>query len=131
MKRIILLAIGMVAFACYSTASQAAISSLTVTKATISNSSGAIAVSGTIVCTAGASFQVVADILQVSGGKNGITSGFSILGTCSGGSDTWTAPQALVFGSIKTGIAEVLILAGDTAGGTLDQVFKPPVTPVP
>jgi len=43
----------MLVFAFYSTASQAAVTSFTVTSATLSKSTGTIAVTGTIVCTAG------------------------------------------------------------------------------
>jgi hypothetical protein len=46
MDRIILLAIGMLAVACYSTSTQAAISSLIVTGATVSKSTGIATVSG-------------------------------------------------------------------------------------
>jgi hypothetical protein len=79
MKRIIVLAFGMLAFALYSTASQAAITSFNVTSATISKSTGSITVTGTIVCTAGATFQTEDDIVQVSGGKSGLTAGIRAL----------------------------------------------------
>jgi hypothetical protein len=70
MKRIVLIAIGVLAFIFYSTAdaqvasrtklslSQAANISFNVTTATLSNSSGAITVTGTIVCPAGDVYEV-------------------------------------------------------------------------
>jgi hypothetical protein len=132
MKRILLAAIAMLAFAFYSTASQAVVSSFTVTSATLSKSTGAITVTGTIVCTAGDVFFAAADIIQVSGGQNGITSGSSAPATCSGGVDTWVATQTVAFGSIKNGNAQVLAEGIDATDGTfLVQVFHQPVTPVP
>ena len=95
MKRILFAAIAMLAFAFYSTASQAAITSFTVDSATLSKSTGAITVTGTIVCTAGDVFFASAEILQVSGRQSGLTSGSAAFGTCSGGVDTWVASQAL------------------------------------
>jgi hypothetical protein len=84
MKRIMLAVIAMLAFTFYSTASQAAITSLTVTGATISQSTGAITVTGTIVCTAGDVFAAGAFIIQVLGGHNGATLGESVPAFCSG-----------------------------------------------
>jgi len=67
MKRIISFAIGMLAFAFYSTASQAEVTSLTVTSATISKSTGLLTVSGTIQCTAGDAVQIIDILNQVLG----------------------------------------------------------------
>ncbi len=132
MKRILLIAIGMLTFAFYSTASQAAITSFDATSATLSKSTGAITLTGTIVCTAGDVFFVRTNILQVSGGKNGLTGGDTAPGTCSGGVDTWVAPQTLLFGSIKNGDAQVVIQAVDVNDATIvNQAFHQPVTPVP
>lgn len=86
MKRIISSAIGMLALACWSTSSLAAISSFVVTGATVSKSTGAITVSGTIVCTAGDGFFVLDNLIQIKGPHVAITTG-STLGTCSGGTD--------------------------------------------
>jgi hypothetical protein len=68
MKRILFAAIAMLALPFYSTASQALVTSLTVDNATLSKSTGAITVTGTIVCTAGDVSFGSAEILQVSGG---------------------------------------------------------------
>jgi len=125
-------AMAMVAFAFYSTASQAAVSNLTVTSATLSKSTGAITVTGTIVCTTGDLFVIETNIIQVSGGRNGFTTGLPITNTCSGGVDTWLAPQTLRFGSIKNGNAQVVTEAIDlTDGSIVQEVFHQPVTPVP
>src|SRR6185437_5770707 len=86
MKRIILSAIAILAFACYSTTSQATVTSFGVTSATISKSTGAIAVTGTIVCTAGEPFLVFTNIVQVLGGKNGLSGGIAP-GLCTGSTD--------------------------------------------
>lgn len=71
MKRIMLIAIGMLAFAFYSTASQAATTSLTLTSITLSKSTGAITVTGTIVCTAGDNFAVFTNQIQANGVRRG------------------------------------------------------------
>jgi hypothetical protein len=131
MKRILLAAIAMLAFAFYSTASQAVVTSVTVTSVTLSQSTGAITVTGTIVCTAGDVFFAATDIIQVSGGHNGLTFGRAPA-TCTGGVDTWVAPQTLVFGSIKNGNADVIGEGFDVTDGSFtEQVFHQPVTPVP
>jgi len=123
----------MLVFAFYSTASQAAVTSFTVTSATLSKSTGTIAVTGTIVCTAGHLFSIITNIVQVSGGHNGETFGLPIImDICSGGVDTWVAPQTLVFGSIKNGNAQVPTQAVDTSDGfVVQEVFHQPVTPIP
>jgi hypothetical protein len=132
MKRILFAAIAMLALPFYSTASQALVTSLTVDNATLSKSTGAITVTGTIVCTAGDVFSVGTDIQQVSGGKNGFTFGESSLDSCSGGVDTWAAPNELIFGSIKNGNAQVVVNAFDVIDNAfINQVFKLPVAPVP
>jgi hypothetical protein len=132
MKRIMLTAIGMLVFAFYSMAAQAAITSLTVSDATLSKSTGAITVTGTIVCTAGDVFFVQANIVQVSGGHNGFTQGETAGAFCSGGVDTWVAPQTLVFGSIKNGNAQVFVESIDVTDGTVEfQLFHQPVHPAP
>ena len=125
-------AMAMVAFAFYSTTSQAAVTSLTVTSATLSKSTGAITVTGTIVCTASDVVFISSEILQVSGHQNGVTNGIVPAFLCSGGVDTWVAPQTLRFGSIKNGNAQVLVQALDPVDGSfVEQVFHQPVTPVP
>jgi hypothetical protein len=125
-------AMAMLAFAFYSTASQAAVTSFTVTSATLSKSTGSITVTGTIVCTEGDLFRTVTNIVQVSGGHNGFTVGLSIENTCSDGVDTWVAPQTLAFGSIKNGNAQVVSEAIDiTDGSIVQEVFHQTVTPVP
>ena len=88
-------AMAILAFAFYSAASQAAVTSLTVTSATLSNSTGAITVTGTIVCTTGDLFVVETNIIQVSGGRSGFTTGLLIMDICSGSVDTWVAPQTV------------------------------------
>jgi hypothetical protein len=70
MKRIVSLAIGMLAFAFCSTASQAAITSFNVTSVTISKSTGLVTVSGTIQCTAGDT-GFVDDVLEQVVGRQG------------------------------------------------------------
>src|SRR5262249_1910113 len=95
-------------------------------------STGAITVTGTIVCTTGDLFVIETNIIQVSGGRNGFTTGLPITNTCSGGVDTWVAPQTLRFGSIKNGDAQVVTEAIDlTDGSIVQEVFHQPVTPVP
>jgi hypothetical protein len=132
MKRILLAVIAMLAFAFYSTASQAVVTSLAVTSVTLSQSTGAIIVTGTIVCTAGDVFFVEADTIQVSGGHNGLAFGSPAPATCSGGVDTWVAPQTLVFGSIKNGNAQVVAEGIDVTDGTfIEQAFHQPVHPAP
>jgi hypothetical protein len=132
MKRIMLIAIGMLAFAFHSMPTQAAVTSLTVTGATLSKSTGAIAVTGTIVCTAGDVFFVQANIVQVSGGHNGFTVGMTAAAFCSGGVDTWAAPQNLLFGSLKNGNAQVFVESIDATDGTVEfQLFHQPVHPAP
>jgi len=127
-----LFAMAMLVFAFYSTASQAGVTSFTVTSATLSKSTGTIAVTGTIACTAGDLFSIVTNIVQVSGGHNGETIGLPIMGTCSGGVDTWVAPQTLRFGSIKNGNAQVVAEAMDlTDGFVVQEVFHQSVTPIP
>ena len=81
-------------------------------------------------CTKGTAFFIGSNIVQPSGGKNSLTSGIAS-GTCSGGTDTWIAPQATQFGSIQPGNADVGIFATDSGGGTVLQIFHQPVTLVP
>jgi hypothetical protein len=132
MKRIMLTAIVMLAFAFYPTASQAVISSLTVTSATLSKSTGAASVTGTIVCTAGDLFIPFTQILQVSGRNNGIVHGNQSPAFCSGGVDTWVALTVDIFGSIKNGNALVLGQALDITDFTfVQQVFHQPIKPAP
>jgi hypothetical protein len=143
MKRIVLIAIGVLAFIFYSTAdaqvasrtnlSQAANTSFNfnVTSATLSNSSGAITVTGTIVCPAGDVYEVVANIVQAGGNHRGLTGGIT-LNTCSGGVDTWVVPQGLNFGSISNGSSQIVAEAIDATDGNIaEQVVSQPVTPVP
>jgi hypothetical protein len=130
MKGIKSFAIGMLAFAFYSTPLHADITTVAVTSATISRSTGAITVSGTIVCTKGTVFRVFDNISQSPGGKGALTSG-TASGNCSGGADTWIAPQATQFGSITPGDATVAILAFDSGGGSLLRAFHQPVTLMP
>ena len=133
MNRITLLAISLVAFACYSTASQAATTSLTVTDATVSKSTGATTVSGTIVCTAGDSVKVNTSLLQTSKTRESLVGGLVDL-TCSGGTDTWTAPTLFTFGTpIQPGAGVARAEANDSKDGTF---ISPPgkkvdVKPVP
>jgi hypothetical protein len=68
-------AMAMMALAFYPTASQAGVTSFTVTSATLSKSTGAISVTGTIVCTEGDMFLIETNIIQVSGRRNGVTTG--------------------------------------------------------
>jgi hypothetical protein len=128
-----LTAIVMLAFAFYSTASQAVVTSITVTSANLSKSTGAITVTGTVVCTAGDVFSVFTQILQVSGGNNGVTLGFQPSALCSGSVDTWIVSNNTVqFGSIKNGNALVIVEGVDVNDGTFDQpVFHQPVNPAP
>jgi hypothetical protein len=133
MNRIMLLAISLVAFACYSTASQAAITSLTVTSATVSKSTGATTVSGTLVCTAGDSVEVNTSLIQTNNTRVSQASGRVDL-TCSGGTDTWTAPTFFTFGTpIQPGAGVAQAGAVDFNDGTF---ISPPgkkveVKPVP
>jgi hypothetical protein len=129
-----LIAIGMLACAFYPTASQAAITSVTLTSITLSKSTGAITVTGTIVCTAGDNFTVFTNQIQT----NGVNRGFANSGgsppvrICSGSVDTWVTPETVLFGSIMVGNSQVFVEAFDFIDGTSDiQVFHQPVTPVP
>jgi hypothetical protein len=132
MKRIMLTAIVMLAFAFYSTASKAVVTSITVTNATLSKSTGAITVTGTIVCTAGDVFIAITEIFQVSGSNNGVTFGDQPPALCSGGVDTWAAPNAVQFGSIKNGHTLVIVEGEDGTDGTFaEQVFHQPVKAAP
>jgi hypothetical protein len=125
-------AMAILAFAFYSAASQAAVTSLTVTSATLSNSTGAITVTGTIVCTTGDLFVVETNIIQVSGGRSGFTTGLLIMDICSGSVDTWVAPQTVKFGSIKDDSAGVATEAIDiTDGAIAEKASYQPVTSVP
>lgn len=120
MNRIIVLAVGMLALARYSTASQAAISSFTITGVTVSQSTGAITVTGTIVCTVGDG-EIIFDIMaQALKGAGGLAETSSIaLGRCSGGTDPWTSPNTVVFGSIQQKThADVDAGAEDPTDGT-------------
>jgi hypothetical protein len=128
-----LTAIVMLAFAFYSTASQAVVTSITVTSANLSKSTGAITVTGTVVCTAGDLLLVTFEIVQASGGNNGLTHGNQSPAFCSGGVDTWVAlPNGDSFGSIKNGNALVLVQGIDVFDNTLVQpVFHQPVKPAP
>ena len=131
MKRIILAAIAMLAFAFYSTSSQAAVTSFTVTGVTLSKSTGAITLTGTIVCTAGDMFSVFSNVVQTSGGRSGLTQG-SLFDTCSGGVDTWVSHQMLEFGSLKNGNALVFASGIDPSDSTgAQQIFRQSVTAVP
>ena len=113
-------------------AAQAAVTSLTGTSATLSKSTSALTVTGTIVCTAGDLYQVVVDVIQVSGGRSGIALGFTAPDTCSGGVDTWVTPARTEFGSLKNGNAQVIPEALDFTDSTGDtQVVHQPITPVP
>jgi len=119
MKRILLSAIAMLAFAFYSTSSQAAITSFTVTGITLSKSTGAITLTGTIVCTGGDIFSVTVEIIQANGGQNGMIDGHHTpFAICSGGVDTWVQPQILEFGSLKNGNALVLAIGSDVSAAT-------------
>ena len=132
MKRIMLIAIGVLAFAFYSTASRAAITSLTLTSITLSKSTGVITVTGTIVCTAGDVLMVATDQLQANGVHNGFAFGNTPVTTCSGGEDTWVAFETVQFGSIVNGNSQLFVEAFDVTDFTSDiQVFHQPVTPVP
>jgi hypothetical protein len=112
MNRIMLLAISLVAFVCYSTASQAAITSLTVTSATVTT------VNGTIVCTARHSVKVNTSLVQTSSTRVSIAGGLVDL-TCSGGTDTWAAPTLFTFGTpIQPGPAVARAGANDSTDGT-------------
>jgi hypothetical protein len=105
---------------------------LTVTGATLSKSTGAITVTGTIVCTAGDVFSVGVNIVQSNGGHSGLTGGATVNDHCSGGVDTWVAPQRLDFGSIKNGAAQVIATAFDITSTTTENLtVHQPVTPVP
>jgi hypothetical protein len=132
MKKIMLAVVAMLAFAFYSTASQADITSLTVTGATISQSTGTITVTGTIVCTAGDVFAAGVFIIQVLGGHNGATLGESAPAFCSGSVDQWVAPNSAIFGSINNGDAQVIGQARDLTDSTAtQQAFHQPVHPAP
>jgi hypothetical protein len=125
-------AMAMVAFAFYSTASQAAVTNLTVTGATLSKSTGAITITGTIVCTTGDLFVVETNIIQRSGGRNGFTTGLLIMDICSGSVDTWVAPQTVKFGSVQNDNAEVVTEAIDlTDGAIIEKASSQPATSVP
>jgi Family of unknown function (DUF6299) len=87
----------------------------TVDKATISTSTGAITVTGTIACTVGEAFSIYDSIVQVSGRKYAVTNGF-FFGTCTGNTEPWTNGEPVLFGSIKTGNADVVV-----------QIFESPV----
>jgi len=133
MKRIITFAIGVLAFAFYCTASQAAITSLTVTSVTISKSTGLLTVSGTIQCTAGDAVQLLDLLNQVQGGKSGLAEGFTN-GTCTGGIDSWSATQSFfLVGSFKTGNTVVYAEAFDNTDNSSTDLtaFHQPITPVP
>jgi hypothetical protein len=131
MKRIMSLAIGMLQFAFYSTASQAAITSLTVTSVTISKSTGLVTVSGAIQCTAGDTVFIDEILYQVLGGKAGSASGFP-LATCTGGSQPWSTPQFTLFGSFTEGNADVIAAAFGSDGSSVPfTTFHGPITPVP
>jgi hypothetical protein len=132
MKRIMLIAIGMLAFAFYPAASQAAITSLTVTSITLSKSTGTITVTGTIVCTAGDNFFVDTDQLQANGVHRGFAFGTAPTNVCSGGVDTWVALETVEFGSIVFGNSQIFVQAFDITDDTPDiQVFHRAVTAVP
>jgi hypothetical protein len=116
MDRIILLAIGMLAVACYSTSTQAAISSLIVTGATVSKSTGIATVSGTIVCTAGDTVAISALLFQAIGQHVGLAQGFTFVSPCSGRTDAWTTTNTLnSVGSFQPGPAGLIDQASELA----------------
>jgi hypothetical protein len=133
MNRIILLAISMLAFACYSTSSQAAITSLIITGATVSKSTGTTTVSGTIVCTKDDQVSIFTVLYQVSRTRFSQDNGLATP-TCSGGTDTWTASSNLTFGThIQPGGGVAVANGFDFVDGT---AINPPgkkveVRPVP
>lgn len=121
---------GMLAFPFYPTGAQAAVTSLDVTSATLSKSTGALAVNGTIVCTEGHVYLLLVGIFQVQGGHSGASSGQRIK-ICSGGVDQWELPQTPFFGSFKNGNAQVVPQAADLFDGDYAiRVLHQPITPV-
>jgi hypothetical protein len=132
MKRIMSLAAGMLAFAFSSMASQAAITSVTVTSFTISKSSGALTVRGTIQCTAGHTVGLAQRLVQVLGGKFGFGGGGFATGICTGGIDPWSAQGEVFLGSFQVGNAIVPVFAIDLSDGTsVSPAVRVPLAPVP
>jgi filamentous hemagglutinin family protein len=103
MKRIVSFAIGMLAFAFYSTDSQAEITNFTVTGATISKITGLVTVNGTIQCTKGDTAGIADFLNQTLGGKSGIGQA-SITGVCSGDTQPWSLTQYTFIGSFQTSL---------------------------
>lgn len=122
---------GVLAFPFYPTAAQADVASVDLTGATLSQSSGALAVNGTIVCTAGENYMVSSSIFQAQGSHSGISAGNSTVRVCSGDVDTWEVPETPFFGSLKNGNALVLVQVTGTATGYTVRIFHQPVTPAP
>jgi hypothetical protein len=133
MKRIMSLAAGMLAFAFSSTASQAVVTSVTATSFTISKSSGALTVRGTIQCTAGHTVGLAQTLAQVLGGKFGFGAGGFVEDICTGGIDPWSAPGVVFAGSFQVGNAVVAVTGIDVTDGTSfgPTTFHVPVTTVP
>jgi hypothetical protein len=133
MNRIILLAMGMLAFACIPTTSQATISSLIVTGATVSTSTGITTVSGTIVCTAGDLLVINETLFQAAGPHVGVAAGFTVDSPCSGGTDAWKITNSALVGGFKPGAAGDFLQAfdqdGSMIGPLVPQVLIRPAVP--
>jgi hypothetical protein len=133
MKRIISFAIGVLAFAFYSTASQAEITSLTATSVTISKSTGLVTVNGTLQCTAGHIVEIVDLLNQTLGGKSGVAEG-AVTGRCNGDIEPWSLVQNIMFfGSFQPGNAVAFVQGLDFTDQILTglQQVHLPINPVP
>ncbi len=124
MKKIIATAIGVLASAFLSTASQAAFNSFTVTAVTLSTSTGVLTLTGTVQCTSGDSLQVGAVVVQMTSkqvGLGGNASGPTRV--CTGGTDTWTITETVLFGSMQKGKAGVIAQGYDQTDYKSSTVF--------
>jgi hypothetical protein len=115
MNRKIVSAIGVLAFTCYSTISQAGVtyfncSSPTTTDATVDSRTGDTTARGTIVCSKGDSQPIGAQLLQTT--PLSVSLGSTRL-VCTGGSDVWEVPGQSFVGKIEPRNATLSCWAGD------------------
>lgn len=99
----------------------ATVSALTInSKGTVSPGGFFATVGGTITCPQGDNWDLDFAVRQSTGAKAAIATGFTSVGTCSGGADPWTGTTSLAqsLNGFKAGKASVAVTAFDLTDGS-------------